>query len=104
MDNNGQHNWLTYVLCVGIAAWGGLVNYVSQLRTSGVSFSWSDFFAELIVCMFAGFIVGISAISLGVDPLLSWALSGLGGHAGSRTLFVLKRNFLKRLESWTDKG
>lgn len=104
MDNNGQHNWLTYVLFIGIAAWGGLVNYVSQLRTSGGSFSWADFFTELLVCMFAGFIVGLSAISMGVDPLLSLALAGLGGHAGSRTLFVLKRMFLKRLESWTDKG
>jgi len=104
MDNNGQHNWLTYVLCVGIAAWGGVVNYVSLLRGSGVSFSWRDFFAELFVCMFAGFIVGISAISLGVDPLLSLALAGLGGHAGSRTLFVLKRIFFKSLESWADKG
>ncbi|QEY15481.1 holin [Cellvibrio sp. KY-GH-1] len=104
MDNNGDHNWLGYLLCLGISLWGGLINYLSRLRGNGVLFSWAEFVIEIAVSMFAGFIVGLVAMSWDLNIMMAMALAGIGGHAGSRTLFLCTRIFHKRLESWADKG
>lgn len=103
LPGGGDHNIFTYVLLLLMSLWGGLVNYLSRMRTESILFRFLELFIDTAISCFAGFLVGIAALSMGVSPLLSMAIAGVAGHAGCRTLFLLDRIFIRRLKSFVNE-
>ena len=103
-QGGGDLNWFAAVLMVFVSLWGGLVNYLMRIK-SGVlkRFDLIELFVELIICSFAGVTIGLIAFAFKVDPLMAFALAGIGGHAGGRTIYFFNKFFLKKLHSLSKK-
>ena len=89
----GFNPWSVIIASV-LSLWGGTVSFLHRVRRGKLKCNLRDYLVEICTSLFAGAIVYAFALSFGVDPLLSGALSGLGGHAGARTIFSLARYFL----------
>jgi hypothetical protein len=94
----GDVNWFAVVMIFILSLWGGLVNYLTRVKSGAVKrFKFVELFCELIISSFAGLSVGLIAMSCNVDPLLTVSLSGIAGHAGARTVYFLDRTLRNRL-------
>jgi len=86
----------TYLLVLFISFWGGLVNFLHKLkrfkyRKAKTSSLLIDLSVDLIISGFSGLVVFWICMWKGVDPLLSAPITGIAGHLGSRTIFLLEK-------------
>lgn len=84
--------------------WAGLVKWLSRIgdrrrRAADARSSIGEFIADLATSSFVTVTTFIIMLSLGVNWLVCVALSGVAGHMGSRTLFVLENRVLQLLRS-----
>lgn len=98
-QGGGEPGWLTFVFAVVLAVWGGLINYLSRVRGSLSTFSWSELVFELVMSAFAGLIIGLIAFAFSVHPYMCLALAGISGHAGARTVFFLDKFWGNKIKS-----
>lgn len=94
----GDFNAWTVGLGIGMAAWGGAVSYAHRVLRGIAKCSMRDFAIEIFISCFAGLLVFIFALYVGVPVYVAGALSGVGGHAGARTLFLIQRFAIRRAE------
>lgn len=73
------------------ACWGGLANYVATIRKGQRRFSITELLGELVIAGFSGSLVYSLCKAYNLDDFFTVALTGIGGHFGSRTVFVLER-------------
>lgn len=93
-------NALTIVMMIVLAAWGGLVNYLTRIKRGAVqSFSVVELLGEMCISCFSGMLVYLIGTNYGVPQLLLAAMVGVAGHAGGRTVFYLETVFNARLEA-----
>lgn len=99
-----NYNFITYLWMVLIASWGGVVNYISRIKSKTVAhFSFIELLGELVISGFTGILTFWICEALGVDSLITAACVGIAGHAGGRTVYFLEQVFVKRLESFAKK-
>lgn len=103
--SGGDQNWIGYVVLVLMGVWGGFVNHLGRLRRGEVDLvkRYQELFIDVSTSSFASCVVGLSLLGAGVDPLICFAVSGVGGHAGARLIFKLERLLFSRVDSFTDK-
>lgn len=78
------------------ACWGGLANYVATIRKGQRRFSISELLGELVIAGFSGSLVYSLCRAYHLDDFFTVALTGIGGHFGSRTVFLLERYIADR--------
>lgn len=87
-------------LIVGVfSAWGGIVRYLIDQKASEKKFLWADFFTQVVISGFTGFLCGIYVYEKGYSELMILAFSGMGGVLGGHLLDV----FWKRIASYLEK-
>lgn len=91
------------LLAAALSLWGGAVSYLHRVRRGANSINWREFSIDAFTSLFAGLLVFFIAVSLGVPSLMAGSLSGLGGHAGTRTVFLLQRIFFRKAEKLGDE-
>ena len=103
--NSGDQNWIGYLVMGLMAVWGGFVNHLGRLRRGEVDLvkRYQELFIDIATSGFSGLVIGLPLLGAGVDPLLCFAASGIGGHAGARLIFLLERLLLNRVDSFSDK-
>jgi hypothetical protein len=85
------------ILAAFLAAWGGAVSYLHRIKRGKLRCSPREFAVEMFTSTFVGIIVFLLSVYLfGVPEWAAGGLSGLGGHAGTRTIFLLQTIFFKR--------
>lgn len=104
--NNGDPNWIGYLVMGLMAVWGGFVNHLGRLRRGEVEGvrRYRELFIDIATSSFSGLVIGLPLLGAGVEPLLCFAASGLGGHAGARLIFKLERLLFKNVDSFSDKN
>lgn len=103
-DPKDANMLLTAGLMLVLAMWGGLVNYISRIKSGTVkTFSVVELLGEFVISGFSGFLVYLLAVHLGVDQLLTAVLVGIAGHAGGRTIFFIERAYASRFEALTGR-
>jgi hypothetical protein len=90
--------WGSLLLAGVFAFWGGIVSYLHRVRRGKKGINWREFLIDVITALFAGLLVFFIAVSLGVPSLMAGSLSGLGGHAGTRTVFLLQGILFRKAE------
>ena len=98
-DPGNGVSWWSVFLALLLSAWGGAVSYLHRVSRGKLRCSIREFTIEIFTSLFAGMIVFFISVSFGVPPWAAGALSGLGGHAGTRTIFLLQSLVMKRMDS-----
>lgn len=96
----GDLNWFAVVMMFVMSAWGGFVNYLGRLKSGVVKkFDFIELAVELAICSFAGISIGLIAFAFDVNPLMTFALVAMAGHAGARTVHFMDKIFQNWLSS-----
>lgn len=85
-DNDQVFSWL---IVGGFSAWGGIVRYLMEKKTSGKKFSWHDVLNQVVISGFTGFLAGVYGYEEGYSEFMTMVFSGLGGALGGRLLDLL---------------
>lgn len=99
-QGGGEPGWVTFVTIVVLAVWGGLINYLSRVRSAMKTFSWGELLLEISISAFAGLLIGLMAFSFEVNTYMCMALAGISGHAGGRTVFFLDKFWGERIKQF----
>lgn len=87
---------VTYAWVLLLAGVGGFVSFMRRLKEGHVrAFNVVEFVGEIVTSAFAGVITFWLCEHAQTPQLLTAAMVGISGHAGSRALHVL--------ESWLEK-
>lgn len=101
--NGGDPGWVTYMLIFLMAIWGGLINYLSRIRKSGLAFKLSELILELSISAFAAIVIGLVGFAFTINIYFILAMAGMAGHAGGRTVFLLDRWWNRKVKSISDQ-
>ena len=82
---------------LAFALWGGIANYVGTVRKGHRTFSALELIGELVVSGFSGTLVYALCEHYEMSEWLTIAMVGMGGHLGSRTVFILEKHIKARL-------
>lgn len=103
-DPKDASHIISISLMLLLAMWGGLVNYLSRIRTGAVkSFSLVELLGEFCISGFSGVLVYLLAGHFNVDSMLTAVMVGIGGHAGGRTIFFIERAYASRFEAFASR-
>ncbi len=73
------------------ALWGGFCHYISSVRTGKRRFSLLELAGDLTYSGFAGLLAAAVAQHFQLSDWATFAICGMAGHMGSRTVFLLER-------------
>nr|WP_275323458.1 phage holin family protein [Xenorhabdus bovienii] len=77
------YQWLILLL---LSAWGGIVRYIIDIKTSNARWSWIGAFAQVVVSGFTGLIGGFVSLEAGLSLYLMFVSAGVSGAMGSIAL------------------
>lgn len=103
--NGGDQNWIGVAVMLLMGVWGGFVNHLGRLRRGEVGAlpRWLELIIDVSTSSFSGLVIGLPLLAYGVNPLLCFAVAGIGGHAGARLIFKLERLLFNRVDLFSDK-
>lgn len=88
---------IMYVWVVTLAAWGGVVNYISKVRSGAARrFNFAELLGEIVTSGFVGVLVFWILEYYQVPPLAAAPIIGIAGHYGARTIWVIERHLERR--------
>lgn len=94
----------TWALAIGISMAGGFVNWYSKVRRGHARvFNLIELVGEIAVSGFVGLLVFLGLIGLEYAPSVCAAAAGIGGHMGTRLLFICEQ-WLERKYSGKQKS
>lgn len=80
------------MICISLL--GGFVSFLRKVRTSHVrAWNFTEFIGEIVTAGLAGLITANLCQWQGFPMPLTYALTGIGAHMGSRALFKLEALF-----------
>ena len=78
---------ITYLWVIGLAAWGGLVNFYRKVKSGETrAFNLIELIGEIATSAFAGLITFWLCEAAQFNPLV-----GISGHMGSQAIYQLER-------------
>ena len=95
---------IPYLYFIFLAIWGGIVNYILRIRKSKIAFSTIELVGEMFVSGFAGLMSAYLCIELDLSFAVTCAISGVAGHMGGRTIFLMESWLQRRYFLHKDKG
>ena len=78
--------FMPYISTVFLSIWGGVVNYITTLRSSRKKFNLRELAFDLIVSTFAGLLTFFFCKTAGVSETMSAVLIAISGHMGTRAI------------------
>lgn len=85
---------ITWAWLIAITLLGGLVSFMRKMRSSHVrAWNFTEFIGEIVTSGLAGLITANLCQWLDYPMPLTYALTGIGAHMGSRALFKLEMLF-----------
>lgn len=90
----------TYAWIVGVSMLGGFASFYQKVRKGQARWvNLGELLGELVTSALAGLLTYWLCRASGVSEWMTAAFVGIGGHMGSRALFVLER----LLERWLER-
>jgi hypothetical protein len=95
-----DYEFLTYAWVMGLAAFGGVVNFSRKMREGAVrAFNLTEFIGEIVTSAFAGLLTFWLTEAADMDKLVSAVLIAVSGHMGSRAIFMIEKALQRKVES-----
>lgn len=94
------YSYITYLWVIGLACWGGTVNFISKVKSGTTrAFNITEFLGEIVTSAFSG-IVTFYLCELSETPaLMSAVFVAISGHMGTRLIFKLEQYLEKRAKT-----
>lgn len=80
-------SWLVFL---GLAFWGGTVNYLGRIKANREPFSLVELVGEWAISGFAGVLIAFLCFEMGYSWHFTAFASGIAGHMGGRTIYMLE--------------
>lgn len=85
----------TYIWVLGLSVWGGMVSYMRKIKSKDIErISILEFIGEMTTSGFIGVVTFFLCEFAELDRLVTAAMVGISGHAGSRAIFQIE-SFLR---------
>ncbi len=92
------YSLLTYLWVFGLAAWGGVINFVQRIKTEQARpHNFMEFIGEIMTSAFAGLVTFYLCEAGGIDQLYTAVMVGITGHMGTRGIYLLEKMVQSRL-------
>lgn len=93
------YSWITYLWVVCLAAWGGLVRFLNDVRKDPRG--WQDAIAHLAIGLVTSVFVGVITFflceAMHVNQLLTAAMVAATGHMGAEGIKVFEQGIKARI-------
>lgn len=78
---------LTYAWVIGLSTWGGLVNYISKIKSGQIArFNLTELIGDICISGFTGLLTFWLCQTANFDELLTAVFVGISGHMGARMI------------------
>ncbi len=105
MPDKDPTNWTaaTWILASGMAFGGGFVNWYIKVKAGHTRiFNIAELFGEMLISGVVGLGSYMVGDGLGLPPSLNAVAAGVGGHMGTRLLFLAEQIATKRMKSLSE--
>ena len=82
-DDIRSFSWLIVIF---FSAWGGVVRFLMDRKSTGKIWSWTTFFSQLTISCFTGFLGGLYGYEHGWSDYMTLAIAGLCSTLGGTLL------------------
>lgn len=95
----------TYGWVVGVSLLGGVATFYQKVKRGQARWlNIGELIGELVTSSLAGLLTFWLCKSAGLNEWLTAAFVGIGGHMGSRTLFLMERLLERWITRWFPNG
>ncbi|MFM6967313.1 MAG: phage holin family protein [Microbacteriaceae bacterium] len=101
MPEKDPTNWTaaTWILASGMAFGGGFINWYSKVRSGHTRvFNVAELFGEMLISGVVGLGSYMAGDGLSLPPSLCAVAAGIGGHMGTRLVFLAEELARKKFE------
>lgn len=82
---------LTYAWVIGLSTWGGLVNYISKIKSGAIArFNITELIGDMFISGFTGVLTFWMCQAAGFNELTTAVFVGISGHMGARMIGKLE--------------
>lgn len=102
MPEKDPTNWTaaTWLLASGMAFGGGFINWYSKVRAGHTRvFNVAELVGEMLISGVVGLGSYMASDGLGLPPSLSAVAAGIGGHMGTRLVFLAEELAKRKFDS-----
>lgn len=97
MPEKQLHPWITALVALLFALWGGASAYLHQMGRERRRFRWSEFLSKLVISGFSGQILVAATLAYGVPEVWVNVVAGMGGFLGAEAINLLKAALWRRV-------
>lgn len=104
MPEKDPTNWsmATWMLAFGMAFGGGFINWYSKVKAGHTRiFNVAELFGEMLISGVVGLGSYMACDGLGLPPSLCAVSAGIGGHMGTRLVFLAEEMAKRKFEEIT---
>lgn len=99
MPEKQLHPWITALVALLFALWGGASAYLHQMGRERRRFRWSEFFSKLVISGFSGQVLVAATLAYGVPDVWVNVVAGMGGFLGAEAINLLKAALWRRVDN-----
>mgnify|MGYP001157479394 CR=1 FL=1 len=90
---------LTYAWVLALSMWGGIVNYISKIKSGDIArFNITELIGDIFVSGFTGLLTFWMCQAAGFGELLTAVFVGVSGHMGARMIGKLEQALSRKFE------
>ncbi len=83
---------LTYAWVIGLSTWGGLVNYISKIKSGAIArFNITELIGDVTISGFTGLLTFWMCQAADLPELTTAVCVGISGHMGARLIGKLEQ-------------
>ena len=96
---------LTYAWVLFLSGWGGVVNYLSKVRSGHIArFNLTELIGDMCISGFTGVLTFWMCQAAGFDELITAVFVGISGHMGARMIGKLEKMMSRKLNLGEDEA
>lgn len=95
---------LTYAWVLALSTWGGVVNYLSKIRSGHIArFNLTELIGDMCISGFTGMLTFWMCQAAGFDELITAVFVGISGHMGVRLIGKFEQMMSRKLNMAEDE-
>lgn len=95
---------LTYAWVLALSMWGGIVNYISKIKSGDIArFNITELIGDIFVSGFTGLLTFWMCQAAGFGELLTAVFVGVSGHMGARMIGKLEQALSRKFALANDE-